>query len=27
VQYDWSCGYRVTVRFKHNGDVVVVSRG
>jgi hypothetical protein len=27
VHYDWSCGYRVTVRFKHNGDVVVVSRG
>ncbi|HVA49469.1 MAG TPA: hypothetical protein VNH11_24090 [Pirellulales bacterium] len=27
VEYDWSCGYRVTVRFKHNGEVVVVSRG
>ncbi|HVX10101.1 MAG TPA: hypothetical protein VHC22_02760 [Pirellulales bacterium] len=27
VDFDWACGYRVTVRFKHNGDVVVVSRG
>jgi hypothetical protein len=27
VDFDWSCGYRVTVRFKHNGDVVVVTRG
>jgi hypothetical protein len=27
VRYDWCCGYSVTVRFKHNGDVVVVSRG
>src|SRR5262249_40820897 len=26
VDFDWSCGYRVSVRFKHNGDVVVVSR-
>lgn len=27
VRYEWCCGYKVTVRFKHNGDVVVVSRG
>lgn len=27
VRYQWCCGYKVTVRFKHNGDVVVVSRG
>lgn len=27
VEFDWSCGYRVSVRFKHNGEVVVVSRG
>lgn len=27
VRYEWCCGYRVTVRFKHNGDVKVVSRG
>lgn len=27
VEFDWSCGYSVTVRFKHNGDVVVVTRG
>lgn len=27
VEYDWSCGFSVTVRFKHNGEVVVVTRG
>jgi hypothetical protein len=27
VNFDWSCGYRVSVRFKHNGEVVVVSKG
>ena len=27
VDFDWACGYRVTVRFKHNGQVVVVTRG
>jgi hypothetical protein len=27
IDFDWACGYRVTVRFKHNGQVVVVSRG
>lgn len=27
VDFDWSCGYRITVRFRHNGEVVVVTRG
>lgn len=26
-EFDWPCGYRVTVRFKHNGDVLVITRG
>ncbi|HET6880988.1 MAG TPA: hypothetical protein VFI31_12580 [Pirellulales bacterium] len=26
-EFDWACGYRVVVRFKHTGEVVVVSRG
>ena len=27
VTYDWCCGFRVTVRFRHNGDIVVVTHG
>ncbi|HXT59031.1 MAG TPA: hypothetical protein VN699_10355 [Pirellulales bacterium] len=27
VTYDWCCGFSVTVRFLHSGDIVVVTRG
>jgi hypothetical protein len=27
VSYDWCCGFSVTVRFLHSGDIVVVTRG
>lgn len=27
MSYDWCCGFRVTVRFLHNGDVVVATHG
>lgn len=27
VTYDWCCGFRVTVRFLANGDIVVATRG
>jgi hypothetical protein len=27
VTYDWCCGFRVTVRFLHNGKVIVATHG